>query len=97
VTPTTTHGGASAETINGLCKAQVDDGREPWRSFEVVEFATHDWVAWFNNRRVLEPIGQIPPSEAEARYYATKEPPDMTAYFKSNSRRQTRRGSPCQH
>ena len=44
--------------------------RGPWRSFEAVEFATLDWVDWFNNRRLLEPIGNIPPAEAEERYYA---------------------------
>ena len=44
--------------------------RGPWRSFEAVEFATLEWVDWFNNRRLLEPIGNIPPAEAEERYYA---------------------------
>jgi putative transposase len=44
--------------------------RGPWRSFETVEFATLTWVDWFNNRRLLQPIGNIPPAEAEARYYA---------------------------
>ncbi len=44
--------------------------RGPWRSFEAVEFATLTWVDWFNNRRLLEPIGNIPPAEAEERYYA---------------------------
>jgi putative transposase len=42
----------------------------PWRSFEAVEFATLEWVDWFNNRRLLELIGNIPPAEAEAAYYA---------------------------
>jgi putative transposase len=44
--------------------------RGPWRSAEMVEFATLEWVDWFNNRRLLEPIGNIPPAEAEALYYA---------------------------
>jgi transposase InsO family protein len=44
--------------------------RGPWRSAETVESATLEWVDWFNNRRLLEPIGNIPPAEAEARYYA---------------------------
>ena len=44
--------------------------RGPWRSAETVEFATLEWVDWFNNRRLLEPIGNIPSAEAEARYYA---------------------------
>jgi transposase InsO family protein len=70
---------ALAETINGLYKAEVIHRRGPWRSFEAVEFATLEWVDWFNNRRLLEPIGHIPPAEAEARYYATNEPPAMAA------------------
>jgi putative transposase len=61
---------ALAETINGLYKAEVIHRRGPWRSFEAVEFATLTWVDWFNNRRLLEPIGNIPPAEAEQRYYA---------------------------
>jgi transposase InsO family protein len=61
---------ALAETINGLYKAEVIHRRGPWRSFEAVEFATLDWVDWFNHRRLLEPIGNIPPAEAEERYYA---------------------------
>src|SRR3954451_14056793 len=60
---------ALAETINGLYKAEVIHRRGPWRSFEAVEFATLEWVDWFNNRRRLEPIGNIPPAEAEAAYY----------------------------
>ena len=44
--------------------------RGPWRNFEAVEFATLEWVDWFNNKRLLEPIGNIPPAEAEAHYYA---------------------------
>jgi transposase InsO family protein len=61
---------ALAETINGLYKAEVIHRRGPWRSFEAVEFATLTWVDWFNHRRLLEPIGNIPPAEAEDRYYA---------------------------
>jgi transposase InsO family protein len=61
---------ALAETINGLYKAEVIHRRRPWRSFEAVEFATLEWVDWFNNRRLLEPIGNIPPAEAEANFYA---------------------------
>jgi putative transposase len=61
---------ALAETINGLYKAEVIYRRGPWRSFEAVEFATLEWVDWFNRRRSLEPIGNIPPAEAEANYYA---------------------------
>ena len=64
---------ALAETINGLYKAEVIWPQGPWRSFEAVEFATLEWVSWFNNRRLLSSIGNIPPAEAEANYYATKE------------------------
>jgi putative transposase len=42
--------------------------RGPWRSFESVEFATLEWVDWYNNRRLLASIGSIPPAEAEAAY-----------------------------
>ena len=70
---------ALAETINGLYKAEVIYRRGPWRSFEAVEFATLEWVDWFNNRRLLEPIGNIPPAEAEERYYAILEKPAMAA------------------
>ena len=70
---------ALAETINGLYKAEVIRLRGPWRSFEAVEFATLEWVDWFNNRRLLEPIGNIPPAEAEQRYYAMLEQPAMAA------------------
>jgi transposase InsO family protein len=62
---------ALAETINGLYKAEVIHRRGPWRNFEAVEFATLEWVDWFNHRRLLEPIGNIPPAEAEARFYAS--------------------------
>ena len=61
---------ALAETIHGLYKAEVIHRRGPWRSFEAVEFATLTRVDWFNHRRLLEPIGNIPPAEAEERYYA---------------------------
>lgn len=62
-----------------LYKAEVIHRRGPWRSFEAVEFATLEWVDWFNNRRLLEPIGNIPPAEAEQRYYAMLEQPAMAA------------------
>jgi transposase InsO family protein len=70
---------ALAETINGLYKAEIIHRHGPWRSFEAVEFATLQWVDWFNNRRLLEPIGNIPPAEAEERYYAMLEEPAMAA------------------
>ncbi len=70
---------ALAETINGLFKAEVIHRRGPWRSFEAVEYATLEWVDWFNNRRLLEPIGNIPPAEAEANFYATLDTEPMAA------------------
>jgi len=70
---------ALAETINGLYKAELIHRRGPWRSFEAVEFATLEWVDWFNHRRLLQPIGNIPPAEAEHRYYARLEQTPMAA------------------
>jgi transposase InsO family protein len=61
---------ALAETINGLFKAEVIHRRGPWRSFAAVVYATLEWVDWFNNRRLLEPVCNIPPAEAEAKFYA---------------------------
>ncbi len=60
---------ALAETINGLYKAEVIHRCGPWKTAEAIELATLDWVAWFNHQRLLEPIGYIPPAEAEANYY----------------------------
>jgi len=70
---------ALAETINGLYKAEVIHRCGPWRSLEAVEYATLEWVDWFNNRRLLEPIGHVPPAEAEAAYYAALEEPAALA------------------
>jgi putative transposase len=70
---------ALAETINGLYKTEVIHRRGPWRTMEAVELATLDWVDWFNNRRLLEPIGNIPPVEAEANYHAQRDALDMVA------------------
>jgi len=70
---------ALAETINGLYKAEVIHRRGPWRSFEAVEYATLEWVDWFNHRRLLETIGNIPPAEAEEQYYAAADNIDMAA------------------
>jgi putative transposase len=60
---------ALAETINGLYKAELIHRRAPWKTREAVELATLEWVSWFNHSRLLEPIGYIPPAEAEANYY----------------------------
>ncbi len=60
---------ALAETINGLYKTEVIRRRGPWRNIDAVEYATLEWVDWFNNKRLLEPIGNIPPAELEKTYY----------------------------
>jgi putative transposase len=60
---------ALAESIIGLFKTEVIQRTGPWRHLEAVEFATLTWVDWFNNRRLLEPIGYVPPAEYEASYY----------------------------
>jgi putative transposase len=60
---------ALAETINGLYKAELIHRRAPWKTKESLELATLEWVSWFNHHRLLEPIGYIPPAEAEENYY----------------------------
>ena len=60
---------ALAETINGLYKAELIHRRAPWKTKESVEFVTLEWVSWFNHHQLLEPIGYIPPAEAEANYF----------------------------
>jgi transposase InsO family protein len=70
---------ALAETIIGLFKTEVINRRGPWRSLEEVEYATLEWVDWFNNRRLLEPVGNIPPAEAEALYYQEQDVHAMMA------------------
>lgn len=62
------YGNALAETINGLCEADIIHKSGPWKSFDAVEFATLKWVGWFNPRRLLVPIGNILPAELEANY-----------------------------
>jgi len=70
---------ALAETINGLYKAELIHRRAPWRTVDEVEYATLEWVNWFNNRRLLEPIGNIPPAEMETAYYRQLEESAMVA------------------
>lgn len=60
---------ALAETINGLFKTELIHRRAPWKTKESMELATLEWLSWFNHHRLLEPIGYIPPTEAEANYY----------------------------
>ena len=59
---------ALAESVIGLFKTEVIRQRGPWRGLEEVEFATLEWVAWYNTQRLLAPLGYVPPAEYEARY-----------------------------
>ncbi len=70
---------ALAESINGLYKTEVIYRRGPWRSIDAVEYATLVWVDWFNNRRLLEPLGYVPPAEFEAAYYRSQESQALAA------------------
>lgn len=70
---------ALAETVIGLFKTEVIRRRGPWCSLEAVEFATLEWVHWFNHRRLLGPIGHVPPAEAEAHFHAQLENTAMAA------------------
>ena len=70
---------ALAETVIGLYKTEVIRRRGPWRHIDAVEFATLSWVDWFNNRRLLEPLGYVPPAEFEAAYYRSQSTPAMVA------------------
>jgi transposase InsO family protein len=70
---------ALAESVIGLYKTEVINRRGPWRHVEAVEYATLAWVDWFNTRRLLAPIGYVPPVEYEAAYEQTQETPAMGA------------------
>ena len=70
---------ALAETINGLYKTEVIRRRGPWQHIDAVEYATLEWVDWFNHRRLLEPIGDVPPAELEQAYYRQLEESAMAA------------------
>ena len=65
--------GRRSKPVHGLFKTELIRRRGPWRSMDAVEFATLEWVDWFNNRRILQPIGNMPPAEAEERYFAQQE------------------------
>jgi transposase InsO family protein len=65
---------ALAETIIGLYKTEVVELNGPWKSFDAVEYAVAAWVAWFNTKRLLGPIGDVPPAEAEEAYWRSLEP-----------------------
>jgi transposase InsO family protein len=70
---------AMAESVIGLYKTEVIRRRGPWRHVDAVEYATLEWVDWFNNRRLLEPIGYVPPIELESGYYESQSSPLMEA------------------
>jgi putative transposase len=70
---------ALAETVNDLFKTEVIRRRGPWRNIDEVESAVLEWVDWFNNRRLLEPLGYVPPAEYEAVYYRSQETPAAVA------------------
>ena len=70
---------ALAETLIGLFKTEVIHPRGPWRNLDHVEYATLEWVDWFNNRRLLGPIGDIPPVELKRRHYHEQEARPMMA------------------
>ena len=68
-----------AESVIGLFRTEVIRRKGPWKSLESVEYATLEWVDWFNNRRLLEPIGNTPPVERESAYYVMEEAPVLVA------------------
>ena len=65
---------ALAESVIGLYKTELIKNNGPWRGLDGVEFGTFEWVDWWNNRRLLGPIGMVPPVEAEAVYYSQEVP-----------------------
>jgi putative transposase len=69
---------ALAETIIGLYKTELIRRRGPWKGLDEVEYATLEWVDWFNHRRLLEPIGHVPPAEFEAAYHQREDPSRTT-------------------
>ena len=64
---------ALAESVIGLYKTELIHKRAPWKDLDQVEHATLEYVDWFNHRRLLEPIGDIPPTEKEANYHQQQE------------------------
>jgi len=70
---------ALAETVNGLYKTELVHRQGPWCNMQDLEMATLGWVDWFNHRRLLGPIGNIPPAEAEQNFYAQRDVLDMVA------------------
>jgi transposase InsO family protein len=68
-----------AETVIGLYKTEVIRRRGPWHKLQAVELATLEWVHWFNHRRLLEPIGNLPPAEAEQRFHESPQETNLAA------------------
>jgi putative transposase len=77
---------ALAETIIGLYKTELIRRRGPWKGLDQVEYTTLEWVDWFNHRRLLEPVGHLPPAEFEAAYYR-REAPSHTVGLQQSSLR----------
>lgn len=73
---------ALAESVNALFKTEIIRKRGPWKNLEAVEFATLEWVDWFNNRRILGPIGHVSPREHELAYYESVQNPAAVVGFK---------------
>ena len=86
---------ALAETINGLYKAEIIHRRGPWKTREAVELATLEWVSWFNHHRLLQPVGYIPPTQAEANYWSQQAQASITKSLPS--RQCCRRVEPWVH
>ena len=84
---------ALAETIIGLYKTELIRQQGPWRKIDEVEYATLEWVDWLNNRRLRQPIGDVPPAEFEMTYYRQLERSAMAARLKQTSLQNTRGGS----
>jgi len=84
---------ALAETIIGLYKTEVIRHRGPWRNLEAVEFATLEWVHWFNHHRLLEAIGYVPPAERELAYHRRQTESAIAARLNQNGLRKIRGGS----
>ena len=73
---------ALAESVIGLFKTEAIYRRGPWQGLEEVDFATLEWVAWYNQRRLLEPLGYVPPAEFEEAYYARQATPGGVAVLR---------------
>ncbi len=84
------YGNALAETVIGLYKTEVIRQAGPWRGLEDVDYATLEWVAWYNTQRLLEPLGYVPPAEYEAQDARTQTAPLEAGRLNQPSLRKTR-------